>query len=82
MQHKETWCQRKVNLLLDGNSFQEAGMLVSKSVEIGNIDKRIYGDGVVTGFGTINGKNVMVYSQDFTVCGSLGEGMQTRFVES
>ena len=67
--------RERVNILLDDNSFQEIGMLVkSKNVEVGNIDKNIYGDGVVTGHGTINGNDVMVYSQDFTVYGgSLGE---------
>ena len=77
LQHKKgkLSARERINLLLDDNSFQEIGMLVkSKNVEIGKIDKSIYGDGVVTGFGTINGKNVMVYSQDFTVYGgSLGE---------
>ena len=50
-------------------------MLVkSKNVEVGSIDNNIFGDGVVTGHGTINGNDVMVYSQDFTVYGgSLGE---------
>ncbi|PPR27114.1 MAG: Propionyl-CoA carboxylase beta chain [Alphaproteobacteria bacterium MarineAlpha9_Bin4] len=67
--------RERINILLDDNSFEEIGMLVkSKRVEVGNIDKNIYGDGVVTGYGTINGNNVMVYSQDFTVYGgSLGE---------
>ena len=77
LQHKKgkLSARERINLLLDDNSFQEIGMLVkSKNVEIGKIDKSIYGDGVVTGFGTINGKNVMIYSQDFTVYGgSLGE---------
>ena len=76
-QHKKgkLSARERVNILLDDNSFDEIGMLVkSKNVEIGSIDKNIYGDGVVTGFGTINGKNVVVYSQDFTVYGgSLGE---------
>ena len=62
--------RERIKILLDDNSFQEIGMLVkSKNVEIGNIDKKIYGDGVVTGYGTINGNNVLVYSQDFTVYG-------------
>ncbi len=67
--------RQRLEILLDDNSFQEIGMLVkSKNVEIGNINNNIYGDGVVTGYGTINGNDVMVYSQDFTVYGgSLGE---------
>ncbi|MDC3024587.1 acyl-CoA carboxylase subunit beta [Alphaproteobacteria bacterium] len=65
----------RINVLLDDSSFQEMGMLVkSKNVEVGSIDSNILGDGVVTGYGTINGNDVLVYSQDFTVYGgSLGE---------
>ncbi len=67
--------RERIDILLDDLSFQEIGMLVkSKSLEVGSIDNNIYGDGVVTGHGTINGNDVMVYSQDFTVYGgSLGE---------
>ena len=67
--------RERISILLDDFSFQEIGMLVkSKNVEVGSIDKNIFGDGVVTGHGTINGNDVMVYSQDFTVYGgSLGE---------
>ncbi len=67
--------RERINILLDDKSFEEIGMLVkSKNVEVGSINKDIYGDGVVTGYGTINGNNVLVYSQDFTVYGgSLGE---------
>ena len=47
-------------------------MLVKgKPVEVGTIDDSILGDGVVTGYGTINGNDVLVYSQDFTVYGGL-----------
>ena len=50
--------RERINILLDDNSFEEIGMLVkSKSVEIGSINENIYGDGVVTGYGTINGNN-------------------------
>jgi propionyl-CoA carboxylase beta chain len=67
--------RERIKLLLDDNSFSEIGMLVKgKSVEVGKIDDSILGDGVVTGYGTINGNDVLVYSQDFTVYGgSLGE---------
>ena len=67
--------RERVSLLVDDESFEEIGMLVkSKTVEVGKIDQNIYGDGVVTGFGEINGKKVILYSQDFTVYGgSLGE---------
>ena len=76
-QHKKgkLTARERINILLDDSSFQEIGMLVkSKNVEVGSIDNNIFGDGVVTGHGTINGNSVMVYSQDFTVYGgSLGE---------
>ena len=67
--------RERISLLVDDESFEEIGMLVkSKTVEVGKIDQNIYGDGVVTGFGEINGKKVILYSQDFTVYGgSLGE---------
>jgi len=67
--------RERIKLLLDDNSFSEIGMLVKgKPVEVGKIDDSILGDGVVTGYGTINGNDVLVYSQDFTVYGgSLGE---------
>ncbi len=67
--------RERINILLDDSSFHEIGMLVkSKRVDVGRIDNNIYGDSVVTGHGTINGNDVMVYSQDFTVYGgSLGE---------
>ena len=46
------------------------------------VNKNIFGDGVVTGHGTINGNDVMVYSQDFTVYGgSLEKSMQIKFVK-
>ena len=67
--------RERIKVLLDDNSFSEIGMLVKgKAVEVGKIDDSILGDGVVTGYGTINGNDVLVYSQDFTVYGgSLGE---------
>ena len=67
--------RERIKVLLDENSFSEIGMLVKgKALEVGKIDDNILGDGVVTGYGTINGNDVLVYSQDFTVYGgSLGE---------
>ena len=57
--------RERIKLLLDDNSFSEIGMLVKgKPVEVGKIDDGILGDGVVTGYGTINGNDVLVYSQD------------------
>jgi len=67
--------RERLRLLLDEGSFQELDMFVTHRATEFGLDKRKYlGDGVVTGYGTINGRLVYVYSQDFTVLGgSLGE---------
>lgn len=67
--------RERIGLLLDEGSFQEIGQLVThRSVNFG-LDKQHYpGDGVITGYGTIAGRTVYVFSQDFTVLGgSLAE---------
>jgi len=67
--------RERIELLLDPDSFEEYGMFVEhRSTEFGMGEKKIPGDGVVTGWGTINGRLVFVFSQDFTVFGgSLSE---------
>jgi propionyl-CoA carboxylase beta subunit len=67
--------RERIDLLLDRGSFQELGTFVRHQSHDFDMDKnRPYGDGVVTGFGTINDRLVYVFSQDFTVFGgSLGE---------
>ena len=56
--------------MLDEGSFEEMGILVTHRTTDFGMDKEIYfGDGVVTGYGTINGRLVYVYAQDFTVFG-------------
>ncbi len=67
--------RERLHFLLDEGSFEEIGMLVRhRSTEFGLDQNRPYGDGVVTGYGTINGRLVYVFSQDFTVFGgSLSE---------
>ncbi|WGF88637.1 acyl-CoA carboxylase subunit beta [Marinivivus vitaminiproducens] len=67
--------RERLELLLDAGSFEEADMFVEhRCVDFGMENQRIPGDGVVTGQGTINGRPVFVYSQDFTVFGgSLSE---------
>ena len=67
--------RERINLLLDTGSFVELDEFVRhRSSGFGMGDKRPYGDSVVTGMGTIHGRQVAVYSQDFTVFGgSLGE---------
>ncbi|MBR9860262.1 acyl-CoA carboxylase subunit beta [bacterium] len=67
--------RERLDLLLDRHSFEEIGAFVKhRSTDFG-LDKQHYpGDGVVTGYGTINGRLVYVFSQDFTVFGgSLSE---------
>ncbi|UCC40174.1 MAG: methylmalonyl-CoA carboxyltransferase [Candidatus Aminicenantes bacterium] len=62
--------RERINLLLDEGSFQETDKLVvHQSHDFGMEKKRIYGDGVVTGYGTIDGRNVFIFAQDFTVFG-------------
>ncbi|WP_430429163.1 acyl-CoA carboxylase subunit beta [Parasphingorhabdus sp.] len=67
--------RERVEVLLDENSFEELDMYVEHNcVDFGMEKNKIPGDGVVTGSGTINGRLVFVFSQDFTVFGgSLSE---------
>jgi acetyl-CoA carboxylase carboxyltransferase component len=67
--------RERIDYLLDDGSFQELDMLARHRAHgMGLDDNRPYTDGVVTGFGTIDGRRVCVFSQDFTVFGgALGE---------
>src|SRR6266545_154463 len=67
--------RERIDLLLDPGSFVETDQLARHRATSFGIDtKRPYGDGVVTGWGTIDGRKVFIFSQDFTVFGgSLGE---------
>ena len=67
--------RERIELLLDEGSFEEFDMFVAhRCTDFGMQESRPAGDGVVTGWGTINGRMVYVYSQDFTVFGgSLSE---------
>ncbi|MFT4792935.1 MAG: propionyl-CoA carboxylase beta chain [Paracoccaceae bacterium] len=67
--------RERIELLLDADSFEEFDMFVThRCTDFGMENDRPYGDGVVTGWGTINGRQVYVFSQDFTVFGgSLSE---------
>ena len=67
--------RERVDLLLDPGTFVELDKFVMhRSAEFGMADKRIPGDGVVTGYGRIDGRQVFVFAQDFTVFGgSLSE---------
>jgi propionyl-CoA carboxylase beta chain len=67
--------RERIDLLLDAGSFEEWDMFVThRATDFGMADTKLAGDGVVTGWGTINGRMVYVFSQDFTVFGgSLSE---------
>ncbi len=67
--------RERIELLFDKNTFVEVGALVEGRISDFGLDKRrVIGDGVVTGYGQINGRTVFVASQDFTVIGgTLGE---------
>ncbi|MBL6658094.1 MAG: acyl-CoA carboxylase subunit beta [Flavobacteriales bacterium] len=67
--------RERIHFLIDEGSFEELGMLVThRSTNFGLDKQKFLGDGVVTGYGTIDGRLVYVYAQDFTVMGgSLAE---------
>ncbi|WP_375261092.1 acyl-CoA carboxylase subunit beta [Palleronia sp.] len=67
--------RERVDLLLDEGSFEEFDMFVThRATDFNMAESKVPGDGVVTGWGTINGRQVYVFSQDFTVLGgSLSE---------
>jgi len=65
--------RERIEYLLDPGSFHELDMLARHRVE-DDLPERPYGDGVITGWGTVDGRKVFVFSQDFTVFGgALGE---------
>ncbi len=76
-QHKrgKLTARERIELLLDKGSFEEFDMFVEhRSVEFGADKTKIPGDGVVTGWGTVNGRTIFVFAKDFTVFGgSLSE---------
>ena len=67
--------RERIEVLLDEGSFEEWDMFVEhRCIDFGMADRRVPGDGVVTGYGTVDGRLVFVFSQDFTVFGgSLSE---------
>jgi propionyl-CoA carboxylase beta chain len=67
--------RERITQLLDENSFQEIGQFVEHRATTFGLDKTHFpGDGVITGYGTIHGRLIYVFSQDFTVLGgSLSE---------
>ena len=73
--NKKLTARERIDYLLDEGTFEEIGMLVTHRTTDFGIEKEVYlGDGVVTGYGNINGRLVYVFAQDFTVFGgSLSE---------
>ncbi len=66
--------RERLDMLLDEGSFVEVGTYVQTDMEDARNEIKNPGEGVVTGYGTVNGRKVFVFSQDFTVAGgSLGE---------
>ncbi|MGC6511274.1 MAG: acyl-CoA carboxylase subunit beta [Parvibaculales bacterium] len=62
--------RERIDLLLDDGSFEEIDMFVEHDChEFGMSEKKIPGDGVVTGWGTVNGRPIYVFAKDFTVFG-------------
>jgi propionyl-CoA carboxylase beta chain len=75
--------RERIDLLLDDGSFVELDQFARhRSTHFGQEKNRPYGDGVVTGYGTVDGRQVCVFSQDFTVFGgSLGEVFGEKIVK-
>src|SRR3978361_441049 len=75
--------RERIELLLDPGSFEEYDTFVEhRSVDFGMEKSKIPGDGVVTGWGTVNGRAVVVFSKDFTVFGgSLSETHAAKIIK-
>ena len=75
--------RQRLDLLLDEDSFVEMDRFVThRSSDFGLAEKKILGDGVLTGYGTVRGRLVYVFSQDFTVFGgSLSEAHAEKIVK-
>jgi propionyl-CoA carboxylase beta chain len=75
--------RERIDMLLDPGSFVELDELARhRSISFGQEHNRPYGDGVVTGYGTVDGRQVCVFAQDFTVFGgSLGEVFGEKIVK-
>tara|TARA_R110000868_G_scaffold8478_4_gene43914 strand:- start:1824 stop:3365 length:1542 start_codon:yes stop_codon:yes gene_type:complete len=69
-QKKKLTARERIDYLMDEGSFEEIGILVThRTTDFGMENEFYFGDGVVTGYGTVNGRSVYVYAQDFTVFG-------------
>ena len=66
--------RERIEYLLDPGSFHELDLLARHRAHAAGLEERPYTDGVITGWGTVDGRKVFVFSQDFTVFGgALGE---------
>ncbi|HMR47734.1 MAG TPA: acyl-CoA carboxylase subunit beta [Arachnia sp.] len=71
--------RERLSILLDEASFQELGALAThQTTDFGMAEQRFPGDGVITGFGKIQGRRVAVYAQDFTVLGGSFSEVQSN----
>ena len=71
--------RERIDYLLDEGSFHELDLLVRHRAHDSGIEERPYTDGVITGWGTIDGRRVFVFAQDFTVFGgALGEAFAKK----
>src|SRR6201996_1145350 len=75
--------RERIELLMDKGSFEEFDMFVEhRSIDFGMEKSKIPGDGVVTGWGTVNGRTVFVFAKDFTVFGgSLSETHAQKIIK-
>ncbi|MCX6350918.1 MAG: acyl-CoA carboxylase subunit beta [Bacteroidetes bacterium] len=84
-QHKKgkLTARERIHFLLDEGSFHELGAFVkSRTDDFGMENEKFLGDGVITGYGTVNGRLIYVFSQDFTVYGgSLSETFAEKIVK-
>src|SRR5246127_5038117 len=84
-QHKrgKLTARERIELLMDKDSFEEFDMFVEhRSADFGMEKSKIPGDGVVTGWGTVNGRTVFTFAKDFTVFGgSLSETHALKIIK-
>ncbi|SFU74553.1 propionyl-CoA carboxylase beta chain [Pustulibacterium marinum] len=67
---KKLTARERIQYFLDEGSFEEIGMLVThRTTDFGMEKEQYYGDGVITGYGTVNGRPLYIFAQDFTVFG-------------
>ncbi len=80
-QHKDgkLTARERLDLLLDPGTFTELDKFVShRATDFGMADKKFLGDGVVTGYGNVNGRQIFVFAQDFTVFGGALSGAHAQ----